>query len=110
MKSTIGLKIAAVAAVVALAGCTDVKPLQADIDSLKTQVGQQSSDIAALKTGKADVGTVTAASSAAANASAKADAAQNTANQALASSQAAQTGVNDLNEKIDRMFKRSVSK
>ncbi len=48
MKSTM-IKIATVAAFVALAGCTDLKPLQADIDSLKSQVGTLSSDVAALK-------------------------------------------------------------
>jgi outer membrane murein-binding lipoprotein Lpp len=103
MKSSLGIKIAAVAAFAALAGCTDLKPLQADIDSLKSQVGTLSSDVAALKADKS------AANSAAA-ASAKADAAQSTANQALSAAQAAQAGVNDLNEKINRMFQRSVSK
>ena len=43
MKSSMGIKIAAVAAFVALAGCTDLKPLQGDIDSLKSQVGTLSS-------------------------------------------------------------------
>jgi outer membrane murein-binding lipoprotein Lpp len=116
MKSTM-IKIAAVAGFIALAGCTDLKPLQADIDSLKSQVGSLSSDVTALKNDKADKSAVTAASSAASSASsaasaasAKADAAQSTANQALSAAQTAQAGVNDLNEKIDRMFKRSVSK
>ncbi len=49
MKSMFAIKFAAVAAVAALAGCTDLKPLQADIASLKTQVGSLSSDVAALK-------------------------------------------------------------
>lgn len=102
MKS-IGIKIAAVAAVAALAGCTDLKPLQAEVDGLKTQVGQLSSDLAAHKADRTDA-------NAAASASQKADAAQATANQALAAAQSAQTGVNELNEKIDRMFQRSVSK
>jgi murein lipoprotein len=106
MKSSIGIKIAAVAAFAALAGCTDLKPLQADIDSLKTQVGSLSSDVAALKADKS----ASNAAAAAASASSKADAAQSTANQALAAAQGAQSGVNDLNEKIDRMFQRSVSK
>jgi outer membrane murein-binding lipoprotein Lpp len=105
MKSMM-IKIAAVAAFAALAGCTDLKPLQADIDSLKSQVGTLSSDVAALKADR----TAASAASAAAAASAKADAAQSTANQALSAAQAAQTGVNDLNVKIDRMFQRSVSK
>jgi hypothetical protein len=39
-----------------------------------------------------------------------ADAAQSTANQALPAAQAAQAGVDASNEKIDRMFKKSVSK
>ena len=45
MKSTIGLKIAAVAVIAALAGCTDLKPIQAQIDDLKSQVGRLSSDV-----------------------------------------------------------------
>jgi hypothetical protein len=103
MKS-IGMKIAAVALVAALAGCTDLKPLQAQVDDLKTQVGKLSSDVAAAKA-SAD-----SASSAAQSASQSASAAQSTANQALAAAQAAQSGVDATNEKIDRMFKRSVSK
>ena len=38
MKTPIVVKMAAVVAVAALAGCTDLKPLQAQIDGLKTQV------------------------------------------------------------------------
>ena len=74
MKSAMIVKAAVVAAVVALAGCTDLKPLQAQ-----------------------------AANTAAAGA-------QSTANQALAAAQAAQAAVDATNEKIDRMFKRSISK
>jgi outer membrane murein-binding lipoprotein Lpp len=113
MKNSLGMTIAAVAAFAALAGCTDLKPLQADIDSLKTQVGTLSSDVAAMKADRTAANAASSASAAAASAtaaSAKADAAQNTANQALSAAQAAQTGVNDVNVKIDRMFQRSVSK
>jgi hypothetical protein len=39
-----------------------------------------------------------------------ADAAQSTANQALQAAQAAQAGVDASNEKIDRMFKKTVAK
>jgi hypothetical protein len=103
MKS-IGIKIAAVAALAALAGCTDLKPLQAQIDDLKSQVGKVSSDLAAnTAADNASHGKADQAASAAA-------AAQSTANQALAAAQAAQSGVDATNEKIDRMFKRSVSK
>ena len=50
------------------------------------------------------------ASTDASSASSAAAAAQSTANQALAAAQAAQSGVDATNEKIDRMFKKSVSK
>ena len=107
----LGIKIAAIAIVAALAGCTDLKPLQAQVDDLKAQVGKLSSDEAANKaadnaTSKSAADAATAAS----NASKAAAAAQSTANQALAAAQAAQSGVDATNEKIDRMFKRSVSK
>jgi peptidoglycan hydrolase CwlO-like protein len=102
MKS-VGIKIAALVAVAALVGCTDLKPLQAQVDDLKSQVGRLSSDLAAHKADRTDANAAAAAASAAA-------AAQSTANQALAAAQAAQAGVNDTNEKIDRMFQRSVSK
>ncbi len=104
MKSAMIVKAAAVAVVVALAGCTDLKPIQAQIDDLKGQVAKLPPEIQG-------------ANSAAAQASAKADAAstaaagaQSTANQALAAAQAAQAAVDATNEKIDRMFKRSISK
>ncbi|MFM1885252.1 MAG: hypothetical protein RL026_409 [Pseudomonadota bacterium] len=107
----LAIKIATVAAVAALAGCTDLKPLQAQVDDLKTQVGKLNSDLAANKAGD-DAGHKAGAdaNAAAGRAAAAAAAAQNTANQALAAAQAAQAGVDATNEKIDRMFKRSVSK
>jgi murein lipoprotein len=124
MKNTLVIKIAAVAAFAALAGCTDLKPLQADIDSLKTQVGTLSSDVAAIKadrsaanaaaaaqTSATSAGTAAAAAQSAANAaSAKADAAQAAANAASAKADAATAAVTDLNTKVDRMFQKSVSK
>jgi outer membrane murein-binding lipoprotein Lpp len=36
----------AVACVIAFAGCTDLKPIQAQIDDLKSQVGKLQSDVA----------------------------------------------------------------
>jgi outer membrane murein-binding lipoprotein Lpp len=100
---TIGIKIAAVAVIATLAGCTNLKPIQAQIDDLKSQVGRLSSDLAAHKADRTDANAAAAAAQSAA-------AAQATANQALSAAQAAQAGVNDLNEKVDRMFQRSVSK
>jgi len=44
MKSAIVMKVAAAAVVVGLVGCTDLKPLQADIADLKSQVSKLQSD------------------------------------------------------------------
>ena len=104
MKSSFGIKIAAVAVVAALAGCTNLKPIQAQIDDLKSQTGRLASDVAAIKTEQTQQNSQIAA------AAQSAAAAQATANQALSAAQAAQAGVNDVNEKVDRMFQRSVSK
>jgi hypothetical protein len=104
MKSAIVVKVAAVAILAALAGCTDLKPLQAVVDNLKAQVGKLQSDLQAAR-GAADQ-----ANSAAQSASQAASGAQSTANQALAASQASQSCCDATNEKIDRMFRRSVSK
>jgi len=50
MKGAIVVKVAAVVAVVAgLAGCQDLKPLQADIADLKSQVAKLQSDTTAAK-------------------------------------------------------------
>ncbi|HMD58598.1 MAG TPA: alanine-zipper protein [Steroidobacteraceae bacterium] len=95
---------AAVAMVVGLAACTDLKPLQADIADLKAQVAKLQGDTAAAKS-SADQ-----ANSAAQAASQAASGAQSTANQALAAAHASQSCCDATNEKIDRMFKRSVSK
>ncbi len=104
MKSTMIMKAAAVAVVIALAGCTDLKPLQAQVDDLKSQVSKLQSDVQGANSAAAQ------ASSQAQAANTAAAGAQSTANQALAAAQAAQAAVDATNEKIDRMFKRSISK
>src|ERR1017187_6510524 len=106
MNKSIVVKLAAAFAVVALAGCTDLKPMQADIDGLKQQVSKLQTEVDASKA-SAD----SAARAATANQAAQAaSGAQSTANQALSAAQAAQSSVDATNEKIDRMFKKSVSK
>ena len=104
MKSAIVLKVAALAVVAGLAGCQDLKPLQADVADLKSQVAKLQSDVAAAKS-SADQANSTASA-----ANQAASSAQSTANQALAAAQASQSAVDATNEKIDRMFKRSISK
>lgn len=86
------------------AGCVSTKPLQAEVDALKTQVSRLETDHAALKTAsERTAADVQAASQAAAGA-------QTTANQAAAAAQTSQTCCEANSEKIDRMFRRSVSK
>jgi outer membrane murein-binding lipoprotein Lpp len=111
MNKSIVVKLAAVAMVVGLAGCEDLKPLQAEVDTLKTQVGQLRTDVDAAKA-SADAASraASAAQSTATQAASAASSAQSTANQALSAAQAAQASCDATNEKIDRMFKKSVSK
>jgi hypothetical protein len=101
---TLGKVVAVLAVVIGLAGCTDLKPIQAQIDDLKSQVAKNATDVSAVKSA-ADQ-----ANSAAQSAGQAASGAQSTANQALAASHASQSCCDATNEKIDRMFKRSVSK
>jgi len=99
------LKVGVAAAVIALgAGCTDLKPLQAEVDSLKSQVSKLSGDLDSVKTA-AD-----GASRAAAAAQQAATSAQNTANQAASAAQAAQQCCDANSEKLNRMFEKSMSK
>ena len=95
---------AAVAVVLGMAGCTDLKPMQAQIDDLKAQLSKVNGDVSSAKS-SAD-----AANGAAQSATQAASGAQSTANQALAAAHASQSCCDATNEKIDRMFKRSVSK
>jgi chromosome segregation ATPase len=85
-------------------GCTDLKPIQAQLDELKSQVAKLSSDTASAKSQAA------AAASAAQSAAAAAQHAQSTADTANATAAKNQQSIEAINEKIDRMFKRSVSK
>jgi murein lipoprotein len=95
---------AAVVATVGLAACTDIKPLQAEVADLKAQLAKVQGDVAAAKSSSDQ------ANSAAQSASQAASGAQSTANQAVAAAHASQSCCDATNEKIDRMFKRSVSK
>jgi outer membrane murein-binding lipoprotein Lpp len=105
------VKLAAVALLTGLAGCTDLKPLQADIDQLKTQVSNLQVDIhAAQASADAAARAARAAQNSADQASQAARTAQSTASQALTAASAAQASSDANSEKINRMFKKSVSK
>jgi murein lipoprotein len=94
----------AAACVIAFAGCTDLKPIQAQIDDLKSQLSQNTAN------DQKTASEAAAAQSAAAAAQSAASGAQSTANQALSTAQSNSTAIEAINEKIDRMFKKSVSK
>jgi murein lipoprotein len=93
------LSVAVLAA--GLAGCTDLKPLQAKVDDLSNQVARLTSDLASARQ---------EASSATQAATQTANAAQSTANQALSAAQGAQGCCDATNEKIDRMFRKGLEK
>ena len=104
MKSGIGAMVVAVFLVANLEGCTDLKPLEADIASLKSQVTRLQSDLEATHRSADE------AASAAKLASQTANSAQSSAVQALGAAQSAQANYKTLDEKIDRAFKHSIAK
>ena len=101
------LRAAAISLALASAGCQSTKAL----DEVRTLAQKAEQDAAtAQSTANAANGNANAANSAAAAAKVAADNAQSTANQALQAARTAQTGVDATNEKMDRMFKKTVSK
>jgi murein lipoprotein len=90
--------------IIAFAGCTDLKPIQAQVDELKSQVSKLNTDVAKAQSD------ANAAMSAAQSAGSAAAGAQSTANQALAAAQQNSGAIAQINEKMDRMFKKSLSK
>jgi murein lipoprotein len=104
MKRTSVASVAVVTAAAVLTGCQDLKPMESDVAWLKQQMVKTQSDVAAVKT-SADQANMSAQSAAQA-----ASAAQSTSNQALSAAQAAQSASRETDSKVDRMFKRSLSK
>src|ERR1700732_2267041 len=105
MNLTTTLKVSlAAACVIAFSGCTDLKPIQAQLDDLKSQVSKLSPQIASAES-QANGAAGTAQSAAAA-----AQHAQSTADTANATASKNQQAIEAINEKINRMFKRSISK
>ncbi len=103
-KSRLFVLAATTLCIVFASGCTDLKPIQAQLDDLKSQVGKLSPQIASAES-QADGAAGTAHSAAAA-----AQHAQSTADTAKATANNNQQAIEAINEKINRMFKRSVSK
>jgi uncharacterized protein YPO0396 len=87
-----------------LAGCTDLTPIQNDLKDLHIQVNRLSAEQETLKT------TSNNAVQSAKRASDAAHAAASKADQALALAQTDQRSIDATNKKIDRMFRRRLSK
>ena len=95
---------AAVLSLAGAGGCTDLKPLQAQVDDLKQQVTRVSSDQTSLKAA------VDNAAHTASSALSAAQQAQNRADAAASAAQAAQQSFDAVNDKIDKIIKKSLSK
>lgn len=102
--SPISMMSAAALCVVIASGCTDLKPVQAQLDDLKSQLSKLSPQIAA-----ADSHAIAAADSAR-SAAASAQRAQSAADTASKTAKNNQQAIEAINEKIDRMFKHKLSK
>jgi uncharacterized protein HemX len=79
------------------AGCTDLKPLQAQIEDLQEQVSKLQANLAQSASNATAANRTTAASAAAASGDAK---------QALSVGQANTAAIEALNTKIDQMFRK----
>jgi murein lipoprotein len=84
--------------------CTDLKPIQAEIAELRSAIEKQNAENATLKS------SIDAAAQAASQASQAAQSASAEANRATAAAQASQQCCDANTERMDRMFRRSVSK
>ncbi|MGD9841593.1 MAG: alanine-zipper protein [Steroidobacteraceae bacterium] len=83
----------------------------AAIDEVRAMATKAGQDAAAAQAAATSASTSAAGATTTANAAkSAADNAQSTANQALQAAKTAQAGVDATNEKMDRMFKQSVSK
>jgi hypothetical protein len=105
------LALAAATPLFALVGCVDTKPLNADIEGLKLQVSRLQHEVSAAKASADSAARAASGAQSAANQAAQAaSGAQSTANQALTAANAAKSSADALNEKVGRMFKKSLSK
>jgi methyl-accepting chemotaxis protein len=87
-----------------LVGCTDLTPIQNDLKDLHSEVSRLSGEQSNMKVA---VNNATQSAKAAAD---SARAAASKSDQALALAQANQKAIDSTNEKIDRMFRRHLSK
>ena len=91
------LKLFVCAFLVFAAGCTDLKPLEAQIEDLQNQVNKLQADVAKSASNAVAANKATAAAASAASSDAK---------QALSVGEANTAGIDKLNAKIDQMFRK----
>jgi predicted nucleic acid-binding Zn-ribbon protein len=91
------LKPCVCALLVMTAGCTDLKPLEAQLEDLQNQVNKLQADVAKSASNAAAANKATAASASAASSDAK---------QALSVGEANTAAIDKLNSKIDQMFRK----
>ena len=102
MKLTSTLKAPLVAVgLIVLASCADLEPIRAQIDELRSQLGKLQIDTARA---------TATANTVAANASSAADDAQNGVGQLQSATEANSKAIAALDEKIERMFRKPLSK
>lgn len=88
---------AAILTLVLTAGCTDLKPMEAQIEDLQTQINKLQTELAKSTNTAAAANKATAASAAAASEGVK---------QALSIGESNTAAIDKLNAKIDQMFKK----
>lgn len=103
-RNTLSILGAAPLCAILASGCTDLKPTQEQIDDLRSQISLLSPKITSTDS------QAMAAADSARSAAATAQQAKNTADRAQANAKGNQQGIEAINEKLDRMFKKSVSK
>ena len=91
------LKASVFAFLVMIAGCTDLKPMEAQIEDLQNQVNKLQSDVVKSASNAAAANKATAASASTASSDAK---------QALSLGEANTAAIDKLNAKIDQMFRK----
>ena len=101
---TVAIKVLPLGVFLTMTACTDLKPLQGNLDDLKAQVGKLATSVSGARAA------AESASLAATQASQTAASAQNSANQALMQAKSQQSSIADINAKMDRIFRKSVSK
>lgn len=86
------------------AGCTDLSPIHRELQDIRSQVGQLSTQVGAMKA------SLDSATQSARQAQEASENASRTANQAMALAQSDQQSIDAMNQKLDRILRRRPAK